>query len=608
VARHAGSGYVVEVLDVGALSYCVGWNDEYWWCTNVHPASKEQAASFDRRRRPAPFPWPAGGCARAGSLGETRAGVAGSAGEAGWAKADDALEPWAQMMRGASGSFPARVATLIDECKAAYEALPVEEKKTAITRPGFRQRFALRPGELNGVAGALAWDGAELPVVWPSQRLQEALSGEEGTFPYFRCVRCSLLLSIFFLSLANIICFPLFTPSTGRTAKGAARIWAAEQAQLLEERGRARTDEEPVRYAPLSTVLDADGSCAAFGAFCPHEVHPVEGDTPASLAARQHACRAPTLALDGTTARAQFFDDQFFNKSGGASVRLAAARQNATASPYSQQSNRATFCCDEEARRHVAEYRDGVPVGTQPASLRAIYNGFGRRLEEQSTRPMLLSLAVDMLTLWRSSWTKLTPQSRALPPNSLQLLYSSKVKGTHLGSHRDNYVSADFHECVRGTTHDDPAVAGAAPPSGRGQLENSQAYGSNVLVYTVTHAAATKYELRAPAAARPLAPRKQYPKLDHSELYTAKLDTGKLTILHPKDDLVCTHSSAFDADETEEEGWRVGYALRWLTTFVPFCDDPEERWRIARTERVDGIVTAREERAKLKKHNKRKRR
>ena len=145
-----------------------------------------------------------------------------------------------------------------------------------------------------------------------------------------------------------------------------------------------------------------------------------------------------------------------------------------------------------------------------------------------------------------------------MQPNHVQIMVYCVVRSSAVSydrGHRDNFKGADFTRLASGT----PPTAGFANGAG----ENSQAFGSDVLVYT--HGTAPmRYEMRCCGVSDLGGTRRPYPM---REVYCMELKRGRISILRAPDDIAFVHMAKFEVTalvSAAEGGYRMGFVMRWL--------------------------------------------
>ena len=160
--------------------------------------------------------------------------------------------------------------------------------------------------------------------------------------------------------------------------------------------------------------------------------------------------------------------------------------------------------------------------------------------------------------LWRAALPVLTPVSSATPPSGCQLLIYYRLFGSCMGRHRDNYR----HNSMLDVWCGDRNLEGLVEGNPMGGDINSQAVGSNVLIYTEGDADMT-FALSFPADGHSGC--KDY--VIHPSCCIS-LGKGTLLVFSPVDDVFFCHEAFFleDAQGTH----RLAFVFRWLTQVRTF--------------------------------------
>ena len=80
---------------------------------------------------------------------------------------------------------------------------------------------------------------------------------------------------------------------------------------------------------------------------------------------------------------------------------------------------------------------DGEGKGEEIFTL-LMYTSCQRHPDNFSGKPLLWARYELMVYVWMAAWPYLTPVSRAMPPNHLQLLFYYWLKGAEMVEHQDN--------------------------------------------------------------------------------------------------------------------------------------------------------------------------
>ena len=320
------------------------------------------------------------------------------------------------------------------------------------------------------------------------------------------------------------------------------------QGRVLVGSSSSTSERPPVVFSLYSATLRTVQTdvMRTVRASVPKEILAKDGDTKESLAERQLKCR--------------WLDE--IHKHGRGNTLL-------NGNPANKGPMRRTVAVMSDRPRKIEDLNardNGRSVVTMPCYI----------CPEQpvvfwSSRPMKQIELAFMMECWLKAWPWLTSDSRRNPPNWMQYVVYNDVQEVHMGMHRDNSKRRALDRMRSGQVpfDDNEMYAG---------VRNSQARGSNVIVYTMCD---------SPMEMIFAYPNPEYEVTQDIKNYirhpcfSFKLGDGYLCVLDPIDDLLMLHGVVWEDLElvgvTAKDGVkcrnRVAFVMRRCESMKDFYTD-----------------------------------